>query len=440
MIPYEGSNLAKRPFVSGVTPDLGIAVPDVSASTPLTLVLYASFPTVALSFFDDWVDHFADTPLFRTVMVDLARWDGVRRAARVVREAELIVVLNSLTSDNTGLDYLRRVLPALQSRRGRLMMFMGNEVNIPSCSMTDKLELTRQCGPEWIATMLPITAGEWLYAPCCPPSRVVAVPQGLNPAAFPPGPPLDQRPLDLGVRSEVYPVFLGENQRNQLFTLFASHPFAPPLVRDINLSGARLRRPEWAAFLARCKATVANEAGAPYLERDDATVTAIRRFAEERARAGGQRVIGSRPWMFKLGTRLPAPVQRVIKALMRRGGVGYATDIYKSLSFDEVYERFFAHRTLSPVSGKHMTSRHFDAAGTGTCQILVKGHYNGILEPGRHYIPLEPDFSNLDEAMARFHDEGERQTIADAARELVMESHTLGHRLRLVRRIIEEAP
>jgi hypothetical protein len=67
------------------------------------------------------------------------------------------------------------------------------------------------------------------------------------------------------------------------------------------------------------------------------------------------------------------------------------------LSFEDVTKkmpegwddhRFFA---LSP--------RHFEAIITKTCQVLVEGEYEGVLVPGRHYIPLKRDFSNVDEVI-----------------------------------------
>jgi hypothetical protein len=41
--------------------------------------------------------------------------------------------------------------------------------------------------------------------------------------------------------------------------------------------------------------------------------------------------------------------------------------------------------------------RIFEAAVMGCGQILVEGEYRGLLQPGRHYIPLKRDFSNLAE-------------------------------------------
>jgi hypothetical protein len=62
-------------------------------------------------------------------------------------------------------------------------------------------------------------------------------------------------------------------------------------------------------------------------------------------------------------------------------------------------------------------------------QIMFPGRYNDILEAGRHYLALQPDFSNIDEVMARFRDRAERERIAEAAHAHVMAAHTYPHRM-----------
>jgi len=51
-----------------------------------------------------------------------------------------------------------------------------------------------------------------------------------------------------------------------------------------------------------------------------------------------------------------------------------------------------------------ISPRHLEAVITKTAQVLVEGHYSGVLKPERHYIPVRRDFSNLDEALERLRD------------------------------------
>ena len=95
----------------------------------------------------------------------------------------------------------------------------------------------------------------------------------------------------------------------------------------------------------------------------------------------------------------------------------------------EIQARFFTGRPRCPTYSKCISSRHFEAAATGTCQLLVRGRYNDILEADRHYIALDPDLANACEAIERFRDPAERRRIAEAAHALVHAAHTYNHRL-----------
>ena len=74
--------------------------------------------------------------------------------------------------------------------------------------------------------------------------------------------------------------------------------------------------------------------------------------------------------------------------------------INPNANFDEVYESILSpyedkinYRTISP--------RLFECAAMKTCMILFKGSYQGILLPNVHYIPLEKDFSNINEVLIK---------------------------------------
>jgi hypothetical protein len=62
-----------------------------------------------------------------------------------------------------------------------------------------------------------------------------------------------------------------------------------------------------------------------------------------------------------------------------------------------------------------ISPRHIECCAIKTCQVLVEGYYNGILEANKHYIPLKKDFSNLQEVFAKMKDEKLRQTIIEQA-------------------------
>ncbi|MDH3559141.1 MAG: glycosyltransferase, partial [Deltaproteobacteria bacterium] len=102
---------------------------------------------------------------------------------------------------------------------------------------------------------------------------------------------------------------------------------------------------------------------------------------------------------------------------------------YPKATFEEVYDIFFKDYS-NPVNGKAISSRHFEPIGTKTCQILLEGRYNDILEPDVHYISLKRDYSNVEGVMERFRDKDLVRKITDEAYEYTMDSHTYEHRVR----------
>jgi spore maturation protein CgeB len=124
-----------------------------------------------------------------------------------------------------------------------------------------------------------------------------------------------------------------------------------------------------------------------------------------------------------------APLSRFLKSL----NVSYYSDIYEQLDFNETFEKFFKDTPLCPIHSKAISSRHFDAVGTKTCQIMLEGRYNDILKADAHFIALKHDFSNIAEVMARFHDSTYRQVMVDRAYEYIMDQHTYRHRIDTVR-------
>jgi len=189
---------------------------------------------------------------------------------------------------------------------------------------------------------------------------------------------------------------------------------------------ARLPRSEWAAFLKDCRGTIGTEAGTWYLERDDRTALAIRDFLRARAEAPTIRADGR---LHAAARHLPYGVKAGLKRLLALSPVAHEALDAGEEEREEINTRFFAGRPRCPAYSKCISSRHFEAAATGTCQILVRGRYNDILEADRHYIAVAPDLADAPAAIERFCDPAERQRVAAASRELVLGAHTYRHRL-----------
>jgi hypothetical protein len=184
------------------------------------------------------------------------------------------------------------------------------------------------------------------------------------------------RPIDIGYRAFDAPAYLGSfgRRKAELATVVREAAGRQGLNVDISTrSKDTLLGDDWYDFLLKSKYTIGVEGGSGVLDRDGS----IRRCTEEMLAKNRQ------------------------------------------ATFDEIRQACFPDLdgTLALAA---ISPRHLEACATRTCQALVEGDYNGILKPGRHYLELKRDFSNLDEVLATMkRDELRREIVETAYREIV---------------------
>jgi hypothetical protein len=397
-------------------------------STARLLILTLTYPHRA-SYYDDWRDAFVSSRSFDSRTLNILDVTPAT-LARALDATDAIVMLHACNSDT--LDYLRPIAPVLRDRRrAKLLTFVGNEYNSPYLSTVERSRLFREARCDIVATQLLEEAGTFLYGETG--ARIISVPHALNPEAFPAGPPHDRRRLDLGVKGYRYPAFLGDDERNRMIAYFQEHAARYGLTVDIS-EDRRLDRSGWAAFLGDCRGTISTETGSWYLERNDALIGRIHAYLKTK-RSGV--VISNESPLRRLGRRLPMPIKSVLWSILKRGPIRFEILDDLNTPFAELDELFFRSATRAPVYGKAISSRHFDAIGTRTCQIMLEGRFNDILTANEHYIAVAPDFANIDDAVTQFKDSSLREQIAATAYEHVMSGHTYAHRVEQVRRAFD---
>ena len=184
-----------------------------------------------------------------------------------------------------------------------------------------------------------------------------------------------ERPIDIGYRGSIQPLDFGRQA-------FEKRKIGDDVVRLSAGRGLRLdisSRWEdrfggdaWFEFLGSCKATLGSESGAS---------------------------------VFNLGGELARRCEHALQKLGRFREDHHYAESYLAEFAD--LEDNVNYRQLSP--------RHFEAAATGTVQILYPGRYSDILTAGRHYLPLARDYSNLDAAIDFIRDEPTRRQMAETA-------------------------
>jgi hypothetical protein len=81
------------------------------------------------------------------------------------------------------------------------------------------------------------------------------------------------------------------------------------------------------------------------------------------------------------------------------------------------------------VGHEVIVSRHFDAIGTKTVQVMYPGRFGGIIDES-NYIRLDLDHNNLQEVMDKLKDESFCEELASRTREKICDTHTVAHGVR----------
>lgn len=329
-----------------------------------------------VSYTIDWREAFCEARELDVEVCNINNLVHYGRCLLALRQYDLVVVSHAAAGDD--MTVLLKSARWLRRRRGKLVVFIGNEYDL----LDEKIGFIGAVGAEFICSQLPTPAARYLYRECGA-SRILSMPHALNPKVYQPGFG-SGRQVDIGFIGDVYWPFVGDRERTDLIEAFEREGERWGLTCQIRKQ--RIARTEWAAFLNRCSGTIGAESGTYYLNDRGRLLAAAREY-----------------------NLLQHP----------------------EASFEEVFEKFYRGQPRE-VSGKSISSRHFEPIGTKTCQILLEGEYNGVLVPDEHYISVRKDRSGIEEAVRRFKDEGYRQAVVERAYQHVMANHTYAHRVRSV--------
>lgn len=185
--------------------------------------------------------------------------------------------------------------------------------------------------------------------------------------------PIRERPIDVGYRGRTLPFWLGRLAQEKVIIgrEFAARAAEHGLNCDIGWRESdRVYGGNWINFIGSCRATLGTESGASITDFD-----------------------GS--------------VERRVKQYLRRR---------PGADFEEVFDAI-----LAPYEGNVkfnvISPRIFEAIALRTPLVLFPGEYSGVVEPWRHYIPLEKDFSNMAAVVEKIRDTGFLEALAERAYE-----------------------
>lgn len=187
------------------------------------------------------------------------------------------------------------------------------------------------------------------------------------------------RDIDVGYRAWRAEAWLGAHGIQKTRIAEAARELQadfPQLRFDVSTEDSDvLTGDDWYRFLLRCRTTLGVEGGASILDRDGSICVRTRAYVRE----------------------------------------------HPGASFEEIRDACFpgAEGSLSLFT---IGPRHLEACATRTCQLLVEGHYQGILRAGEDYIPIARDLSNLPEVFRAIGDREHVERVAESAWQRVVAS------------------
>ena len=268
---------------------------------------------------------------------------------------------------------VKRMEELISKSRAYKVLFIQDEYENTNCAKT----YIRKLGINTIFTCIPPDGQKKIYPPEELPgldfvqtlTGYVPENNSIEKEAL----PLNERKLDIGYRGrqlqhhygqlgyEKY--YIGERMREEAENR--------GLKYDISSRAEDRIYGSWYGFIGSCRATLGTESGANIFDFDGSLMRLAARLVEK--------------------------------------------------SHEEVYEEHFeAHDNL--VKMNQISPKFFEAIRLRTALICFRGYYSDILHPDVHYIPLEKDFSNLDEVFEKLADDKFITELTERAYADVIES------------------
>lgn len=342
-------------------------------SINLALAYFASSQNETMSYARSWPEAIQADPAFSVYPINLAENspENQKKWVKKVKRSkfDVIVLMHQVFSNRPVIDWNSPLYDAISASSSSVVFFVGNEYKL----MPEKMKFAEELGVNLLISQSNDSRVFDLYKerlhcdvdflPNC----------GIDANYFNNHKPFTERSINIGYRSYSGPEYLGNRDKELIGEGFQKFADESSLIMDISMDPAdRFDIVGWANFLNNCKFQLGVEAGYDYFEITDNTRKKVIQYLEANP----------------------------------------------SSTYEEIFDLFFKNYP-NPVPMRNISGRHIEAMACGSVQILFEGHYNGYLEPDRHFIMLKKDFSNIGDVLSRLNDETYVSTIQKESLDLV---------------------
>ena len=193
-----------------------------------------------------------------------------------------------------------------------------------------------------------------------------------------------KRSVDIGGRLRQYAYYLGNYKRFSVIPKFIKKiKKEKKFIIDFSTDEKdRFTHSDWSDFLSNSRATISCESGNFYLQWSDSL----------------------------------------------RNKINKLTTQDNKIKFSYIYENILKKSNFY-FDGSLISSRQFDAIANGSCNLLVEGNYQGLIEADKHYIEIKSDFSNYNQVLEILNDFKVTEKIATEAFLHCKKHHTIEKRI-----------
>lgn len=283
------------------------------------------------------------------------------------------------------------VRKALGQFRGVKALFIQDEYRFVNRTIRG----INECGIDVVFTCVPTPEISKVYPPELLPNTTFVnvltgyIPDGLKLFKVR---PFAERPIAVGYRGRVYPAWHGEagREKHEIGRRFRQDAKAYRLKCDIAWDeDSRLYGLNWVDFIRSCRAMLAVESGASVFDFDGSVSAEVETFVS----------------LLGIGGKQSKKVKRFLT-----GSGSYEKNPESRELYEELREGFFKEKE-NLIDLAQISPRVFEAATLRTMLIMYEGSYSGALTPGRHFVSLRKDHSNMREVVDILNDPVESARI-----------------------------